>query len=90
MKFPPCHPRCNCSVTPILVSDEQPETWGTTLDQPAPATEEEQDTVTSELMRQYEEIWQESNKPWVSKSMRVRTKAVAIPRFNHFRRREQT
>lgn len=48
VKFPPAHPHCNCSLTEVLDTDEQPK-WHDTLQQPEDATDAEHETVGAEL-----------------------------------------
>jgi hypothetical protein len=55
IEHPPAHPHCNCTLVEILDTDAQPD-WSETLDQPEPATEEEQQRVGEELLGQYNEI----------------------------------
>lgn len=46
VKFAPAHPRCNCTVTEILITDVQPD-WGSTVYQPKPATDAELDAIAA-------------------------------------------
>ena len=52
---PPGHPRCNCSVTEILVTDKQP-TFYPTLNQPEPATDAEVDRINESEMDRVNDV----------------------------------
>ena len=52
---PPGHPRCNCSVTEVLITDPQP-TFHPTLDQPEPATDAEVDKINESEMDKVNDV----------------------------------
>ena len=87
VKFPPAHPRCNCTVTEVLDTDETPR-FHPTLDQPSPATPEEIDKINEREMDRVNDVvrtWDpetgEYGSPLPSKPKRM--KSLRTFRCNH-------
>lgn len=62
IRMPPAHPHCNCTVTEVLDTDEQPA-WSDTLRDPADATEDEHRAVAERTQARDEETLNPGRKP---------------------------